>query len=133
MIKEYFANYYLHNADVTFDMSSNKMEVHQNSAEPWRVTLVETGEQTMTGGRLKRVRSYLGEEDFCFTYGDGVSDVDIGKLLAFHREQKTLGTLTAIQPPGRFGAIEMTRDRVSSFAEKPHGDGGWISGGFFVM
>lgn len=87
----------------------------------------------MTGGRLKRVRSYLGEEDFCFTYGDGVSDVDIGKLLAFHREQKTLGTLTAIQPPGRFGAIEMTRDRVSSFAEKPHGDGGWISGGFFVM
>ena len=133
MIKEYFANYYLHNADVTFDMTSNKMEVHQNSAEPWRITLVETGEHTMTGGRLKRVRSYLGDEDFCFTYGDGVSNVDIGKLLAFHRMQGTLGTLTAIQPPGRFGAIEMTQDKVSSFAEKPHGDGGWISGGFFVV
>ena len=133
MIKEYFANYYLHMADVTFDLKSNGMEVHENFAEPWRVTLVDTGEDTMTGGRLKRVARYLDGKDFCFTYGDGVSDVDIGALIAFHRGQGTLATVTAVQPPGRFGAINLDESKITSFHEKPHGDGGWISGGFFVL
>ncbi len=133
MIKEYFANYYLHMADVTFDMQSNRMEVHANFAEPWRVTLVDTGEQTMTGGRLKRVASYLGNEDFCFTYGDGVADIDVSKLVEFHRSQRTLATVTAVQPPGRFGALDLQENKIRSFQEKPQGDGGWISGGFFVL
>lgn len=133
MIKEYFANYFLHTSDVTFDVANNKMEVHQNMAEPWRVTLVDTGENTMTGGRLKRVRAYLDDEDFCFTYGDGVSDINMSKLIAFHKAQGTLATLTAIKPPGRFGALSLTQDKVTGFKEKPQGDGGWINGGFFVL
>jgi glucose-1-phosphate cytidylyltransferase len=132
-IKEYFANYFLHMSDVTFDMAKNHMEVHQNNVEPWRVTLVDTGENTMTGGRLKRVRDYVKEEDFCFTYGDGVSDVDIGKLVAFHRAQRLRATVTAVQPPGRYGALNVEGDRVNRFDEKPHGEGGWINGGFFVL
>ena len=133
VIKEYFANYFLHMSDVTFDMQNNKMEVHQQSAEPWRVTLVDTGEKTMTGGRLKRVRSYLGNEDFCFTYGDGVSNVNITELITFHRKQKKLATLTGIQPPGRFGVLNLKGESVASFEEKPHGEGAWINGGFFVL
>jgi glucose-1-phosphate cytidylyltransferase len=133
LIKEYFANYFLHMSDVTFDMTNNSMQVHQKSAEPWKVTLVETGEGTQTGGRLKRVASYVGEEDFCFTYGDGVADVDIRALVAFHRVQKVRGTLTAVQPPGRFGALVLEGERVTNFQEKPKGDGGWINGGFFVL
>jgi glucose-1-phosphate cytidylyltransferase len=133
MIKEYFANYFLHTSDVTFDMSSNRMEVLQNSAEPWRVTLVDTGEQTMTGGRLRRVRHLLGSEEFCFTYGDGVSNVDIRGLIEFHCAQKRLATLTAIQPPGRFGELDISENRISRFEEKPLGDAGWINGGFFVL
>jgi glucose-1-phosphate cytidylyltransferase len=133
IIKEYFANYFLHMSDVTFDMVNNKMEVHQNNAEPWRVTLVDTGEDTMTGGRLKNAAAYVGDEDFCFTYGDGVSDLDIGKLIAFHRKNKTLATVTAVQPPGRFGALNLKGDLITSFEEKPKGDGGWINGGFFVL
>ena len=132
VIKEYFANYFLHMSDVTFDMAHNRMEVHQQKADPWRVTLVDTGEDTMTGGRLKRVRSYVGDEDFCFTYGDGVSDVDIRALIAFHRKSGCHATLTAVQPPGRFGALELEGAIVASFQEKPVGDGGWINGGFFV-
>jgi glucose-1-phosphate cytidylyltransferase len=131
-IKEYFANYFLHMSDVTFDMQQNKMEVHQNNAEPWRVTLVDTGEQTMTGGRLKRVQEYVGNEDFCFTYGDGVSDVDITKLVASHKQSGGQATLTAVQPPGRFGALNFDGNKITSFQEKPVGDGGWINGGFFV-
>ena len=133
VIKEYFANYFLHMSDVTFDMVNNKMEVHHASAEPWRVTLVDTGDETMTGGRLKRVASYVGEEDFCFTYGDGVSDVDITKLIAFHRSQKTLATVTSVQPPGRFGALDLQKGKIYGFKEKPQGDGSWINGGFFVL
>ena len=133
MIKEYFANYYLHMSDVTFDMTNNKMEVHQNNAEPWRVTLVDTGEETMTGGRLRRIRAYLDDEDFCLTYGDGVCDVDIRRLVEFHKREGGLATLTAVQPPGRFGAINMEKHRITSFEEKPQGDGGWINGGFFVL
>jgi glucose-1-phosphate cytidylyltransferase len=133
MIKEYFANYFLHMSDVTFDMIHNKMEVHQHSAEPWQVTLIDTGDQTMTGGRLKRVQSYLDDEDFCFTYGDGVSDVDVTRLIAFHKSQKTIATLTGVQPPGRFGALNVKRNRVIEFQEKPVGDGGYINGGFFVL
>ena len=133
VIKEYFANYFLHMSDVTIDMASNKMEVHQKGAEPWRVTMVETGEDTQTGGRLKRVASYLGDEDFCFTYGDGVGDVDIRKLVAFHKAQKVKATLTAVQPPGRFGSLVLDDKLVTSFEEKPKGDGGWINGGFFVL
>ncbi|MFY8041039.1 MAG: glucose-1-phosphate cytidylyltransferase [Bosea sp. (in: a-proteobacteria)] len=131
LIKEYFANYFLHMSDVTFDMQANTMEVHQKNAEPWRVTLVDTGEMTQTGGRIARVRDHI-DGTFCMTYGDGVSDVDIGALVAFHRQQKTEATVTAIQPAGRFGAIEIDGARVTSFLEKPHGDGRWISGGFFV-
>lgn len=133
IIKEYFANYFLHMSDVTFDMAANKMEVHQNNAEPWRVTLVDTGENTMTGGRLRRVRNYLGDEDFCFTYGDGIGDIDVTKLIAFHRSQKHLATITATQPPGRFGALRVENNRIAGFQEKPQGDGGWINGGFFVL
>jgi glucose-1-phosphate cytidylyltransferase len=133
VIKEFFANYYLHACDVTFDLARNAVEVHQNSAEPWRVTLVDTGESTMTGGRLNRVLPYVGDEEFCFTYGDGVADVDITALIAFHRREGRLATVTAVQPPGRFGAIETEDDRVTGFTEKPHGDGGWINGGFFVL
>jgi glucose-1-phosphate cytidylyltransferase len=133
VIKEYFANYFLHMSDVTFDMKNNGMHVHNNSAEPWRVTLVDTGENTMTGGRLKRVRDYLGDEDFCFTYGDGLSDVNIRRLIEFHRSQGTLATVTATQPTGRFGAMQMEEYRVTHFQEKPKGDGSWINGGFFVL
>ncbi|MBL8303687.1 MAG: glucose-1-phosphate cytidylyltransferase [Ideonella sp.] len=134
VIKEYFANYYLHLADVTFDMVNNRMEVHQNSAEPWRVTLIDTGEATMTGGRIRRVGDYVRDEEaFFMTYGDGVSDVDLGALLAFHRRQGVLATLTAVQPPGRFGALNMDGTRVTHFEEKPQGDSGWINGGFFVL
>lgn len=133
LIKEYFANYFLHMSDVTFDMANNRTVVHQNNVEPWRVTLVDTGESTMTGGRLKRVRQYLGNEDFCFTYGDGVGDVNITELLAFHSAQKRLATLTGVQPPGRFGALNLQGTHVAGFEEKPHGDGGWVNGGFFIL
>jgi len=133
VIKEYFANYFLHMSDVSFDMQENRMEVHQRHAEPWRVTLVDTGQDTLTGGRLKRVRDYVGNEDFCFTYGDGVTDADIGMLVAFHRSHRKSATLTAIQPPGRYGAVDIKDGRVTSFMEKPAGDGGWINGGFFVL
>ncbi len=133
MIKEYFANYFLHMSDVTIDMKQNKVEIHENNAEPWKITLVDTGESTMTGGRLKRVAKYLDDEDFCFTYGDGVGDVDMTRLIAFHKEQNTLATLTATQPPGRFGALNMDKHKVISFQEKPQGEGGLINGGFFVL
>jgi glucose-1-phosphate cytidylyltransferase len=133
MIKEFFANYFLHTADVSFDIANNSMEVHESTTEPWHVTLVDTGDETQTGGRLKRVRDYLDDEDFCFTYGDGVSDLDMTALIEFHRAQDVLATVTAVQPPGRFGALELERDRVRAFHEKPHGDGGWINGGFFVL
>ena len=135
VIKEYFANYFLHMSDVTFDMKTNKMDVHTNGVEPWTVTLVDTGEGTMTGGRLKRVKDYIGNETFCLTYGDGVGDVDIQRLIDFHRQQKVLATLTAVQPPGRFGAFNLDKDqnKVPAFKEKPKGDGAWINGGFFVL
>jgi len=135
IIKEYFANYFLHMSDVTFDMENNKMEVHQQNAEPWRVTLVDTGDETMTGGRLKRVENYIKDEKaFCFTYGDGVSDVNISVLIDFHLKHEKLATVTAVQPPGRYGALNMQDDgSVRGFIEKPKGDGGWINGGFFVL
>ncbi len=134
LIKEYFANYFLHMSDVTFDMADNRMEVHQHKAEPWRVTLVDTGEDTLTGGRLKRVADYLsGEDCFCFTYGDGIADIDISAEIAFHRRHGKWATVTAVQPPGRYGALEMYGDMVSGFTEKPRGDGGLINGGFFVL
>ncbi|HXC24145.1 MAG TPA: glucose-1-phosphate cytidylyltransferase [Solirubrobacteraceae bacterium] len=133
LIKEYFANYYMHTCDVSFDLQSGDMEVHRSATEPWRVTLVDTGERTMTGGRLKRVLPYLGEEDFCFTYGDGLADIDITALLAFHRDQGKLASVTAVQPPGRFGALDVDGERVRSFEEKPRGDGAWANGGFFVL
>jgi glucose-1-phosphate cytidylyltransferase len=133
-IKEYFANYFLYMSDVTFDMSKNTMDVHQRSAEPWRVTLVDTGETTMTGGRLKRVADHLqGEDAFCLTYGDGVSNVNITELIAFHKAQKVKATLTATLPPGRFGALQFDGNKVSQFMEKPKGDGAMINGGFFVL
>jgi glucose-1-phosphate cytidylyltransferase len=135
VIKEYFSNYFLHSADVTFDMEHNRMDVHNAFSEPWRVTLVDTGEDTMTGGRLKRVKQYIGNETFCLTYGDGVSDVDISKLVAFHKHQGTNATLTAVQQPGRFGAFTLgSKDvKISKFQEKPlNGDSPWINGGFFV-
>lgn len=133
VIKEYFANYVLHNSDVTFDLRTNSLEMLQNGTEPWRITLVDTGENSGTGGRLRRVRAYLDDEDFCFTYGDGVSDVDIGKLVAFHKAQNTLVTLTAVQPPHRFGALDFDDGhKLRKFEEKPH-EGGWINGGFFVV
>jgi glucose-1-phosphate cytidylyltransferase len=134
VIKEYFANYFLHTSDVTFDMRNNKMQVHQQSAEPWRVTLVDTGESTMTGGRVKRVAKYLEDDAaFCLTYGDGLSDVNIGALVSFHKAQKVKATLTATTPPGRFGSLALTGSRVSTFMEKPRGDGSMINGGFFVL
>jgi glucose-1-phosphate cytidylyltransferase len=133
LIKEYFANYFLHMADVTISIPDNSMEIHQNDVEPWRVTLVDTGDDTMTGGRLKRVRAYLDEEDFAFTYGDGVADVDVAALRSFHREQGRLATMTTVQPPGRWGGVELEADRVARFVEKPRGDGGWINGGFFIL
>jgi glucose-1-phosphate cytidylyltransferase len=135
IIKEYFSNYFLYHSDVTFDMQNNCMEVHRNSAEPWRVTLVDTGESTMTGGRLKRVCEYIGAETFCFTYGDGVSDINMHRLIEFHRNQQSLATMTAVQPPGRFGAFTLGHEqmRVTSFREKPEGDGAWVNGGFFVL
>ncbi|RKZ38894.1 MAG: glucose-1-phosphate cytidylyltransferase [Gammaproteobacteria bacterium] len=135
LIKEYFANYFLHTSDVTFDMVNNKMDIHQNYAEPWHVTLVDTGENTMTGGRLKRVQSYLNEdEDFCFTYGDGVGNVNITQLINFHKQQSTLATITATQPAGRYGTLHLNdHKKVTGFKEKPQGDGAWINGGFFVL
>ena len=133
VIKEYFANYYIHTCDVSFDLANGDMEVHRSEAEPWRVTLVDTGEETMTGGRLKRVLEYVGDEDFCFTYGDGLSDVDITALIAFHREQGARATVTAVQPPGRYGALDIDGGRVRALEEKPPGDGGWANGGFFVL
>ena len=134
VIKEYFANYFLHMSDVTFDMQNNRMEVHQRNAEPWRVTLVDTGDDTMTGGRLKRVRQYVGNESaFCMTYGDGVSDVNIRALVEFHQGHGKLATVTAVQPPGRYGALDMADSKVRGFIEKPQGDGGWINGGYFVL
>ena len=134
MIKEYFANYFLHMSDVTFDIANNKMEVHQKYAEPWRVTLVDTGEDTMTGGRLRRIADYVkNDESFCLTYGDGVSDVNITKLIAFHEAQKVMATVTATIPPGRFGALDLDGNKVNGFREKPKGDGGMINGGFFIL
>ena len=134
VIKEYFANYFLHMSDVTFDMKGNSMEVHYKNVEPWKVTLVDTGENTMTGGRLKRVRKYLCDEAFCLTYGDGVADVDINLLIAHHKSHGRLATVTAVKPPGRFGVLKLTENNdVSGFHEKPQGDGGWINGGFFVL
>jgi len=134
VIKEYFANYFLHMSDVTFDMADNKMEVHQKNAEPWKVTLVDTGDDTNTGGRLKRVAKYVADEKaFCFTYGDGVSDVNIKDSIQFHNRHGKLATVTAVQPPGRYGAIERIGDQVSGFIEKPRGDGGFINGGFFIL
>ncbi|RYD86116.1 MAG: glucose-1-phosphate cytidylyltransferase [Verrucomicrobiaceae bacterium] len=132
VIKEYFANYFLHMSDVTFDMNTNTMEVHHKKAEPWRITVVDTGDETMTGGRIKRVASYV-DGPFCCTYGDGVGDVDITALIEFHKASGRLATLTGVQPPGRFGAIKLEGDMVDSFQEKPQGDGSWINGGFFVL
>jgi len=131
-VKEYFANYFLHMSDVTFDIKKNSMEVHRRTAEPWHVTLVDTGEKTMTGGRLKRVREYV-DDTFCFTYGDGLSNVDISKLIEFHKSRNTIATVTAVQPPGRFGTLDVQGEKISNFVEKPSGDGNWINGGFFVL
>ena len=134
VIKEYFANYFLHTSDVTFDIQKNSQEVLHKTTEPWRITLVDTGETTMTGGRLKRVRDYLLDETFCLTYGDGVADVDISSLIAHHRTHDRLATVTAVQPPGRYGALQFSESSgVSGFQEKPQGDGGWVNGGFFVL
>lgn len=133
VIKEYFANYFLHMSDVTFDMSENRMHIHNRNAEPWRVTLVDTGENTATGGRIKRIRDYVGDETFCLTYGDGVADVDVPSLIDFHKSHRKLATVTAVQPPGRYGALDIRGERVHGFQEKPLGDGGWINGGFFVL
>jgi glucose-1-phosphate cytidylyltransferase len=135
LIKDYFASYYLHSSNVTFDMQRDEMLVHQNHVEPWRVTLVDTGEKTMTGGRLRRIREYIGNETFCMTYGDGVSDVDLRALIAFHRAHGAWATLTAAQPPGRFGAFSLAadQDRIETFKEKPAGDGAWVNSGFFVL
>ena len=134
VIKEYFANYFLHMSDVTFDMGQNRMEVHQQKAEPWRVTLIDTGDETLTGGRLKRVASFVKDEPaFCLTYGDGLSDLDIRASIEFHRRHGKLATITAVTPPGRYGAMEQSGDRVTAFVEKPRGDGGVVNGGFFVL
>jgi glucose-1-phosphate cytidylyltransferase len=135
VIKEYFATYLLHMSDVTFDLRKNDMKVHQNGTEPWKVTLVDTGLKTMTGGRIKRVKDYIGDETFCLTYGDGLTDLNIRKLIEFHQDNGTLATLTAVQPPGRFGAFSLDRNqnKVHAFREKPQGDGAWINGGFFVL
>jgi glucose-1-phosphate cytidylyltransferase len=134
MVKEYFANYFLHMSDVTFDMKTNGMEIHQKHVEPWRVTLVDTGDNTMTGGRLKRVRDYIGDETFCMTYGDGVADIALDRLIAFHKDKGLKATVTAIRPPGRYGALDIDgAGHVRRFQEKPAGDGAWINGGFFVL
>jgi glucose-1-phosphate cytidylyltransferase len=133
VIKEWFANYYLHSSDVTIDVGSGKVEVHQESAEPWRVTLIDTGEDTATGGRLKRVLPYVGDDDFLFTYGDGVSDLDVRALIDYHAAHEAMATVTAVQPPGRWGTLALEEERVASFHEKPSGDGAWINGGFFVL
>lgn len=135
VIKRYFADYYLFSSDVTFDLAGNGMTIHKSNVEPWRVTLIDTGENTMTGGRLKRVRQFLGDEAFCFTYGDGISDIDLTDLIDFHRQQGVLATLTAVQPPGRFGAFSVDEDQIliNRFREKPQGDNAWINGGFFVL
>ncbi|HEY8961890.1 MAG TPA: glucose-1-phosphate cytidylyltransferase [Luteolibacter sp.] len=133
IIKEYFANYFLHMSDVTFDMAGNTMEVHQKKAEPWRVTIIDTGDDTMTGGRIKRIEPYVNGETFCCTYGDGVGDIDITALVAAHRASGLEATLTGVQPPGRFGALNLEGDTITSFQEKPEGDGSWINGGFFVL
>ena len=135
MIKEFFSKYSLHRSDVTFDLRNNDMQIHQNDTEPWKVTLVDTGERSMTGGRLKRVQKYIGDETFCMTYGDGVTNLNITELIAFHKSQKTLATLTAVKPPGRFGAFNLEKDqtKIPCFQEKPKGDGAWINGGFFVL
>ena len=132
LIKEYFANYFLHMSDVTIDMSKNSVEVHQQYSEPWKITLVDTGEATQTGGRLKRVKDYL-DGDFCMTYGDGVSSIDISSSIAFHKQHGKLATMTAVQPPGRFGSLNLDGTKITSFLEKPQGDGSWINGGFFVL
>jgi len=133
MIKEWFANYALHTSDVTFDLATGSMNVLKSETEPWQVTLVDTGEQTMTGGRIKRVTDYVGDDTFCLTYGDGLSDLPVGDLIDFHRRHGKLATVTAIQPPGRFGALDVVGDDVLSFQEKPQGDGAWMNGGFFVL
>ena len=133
VIKEYFANYFIHTSDVTIDLLKNSVEVHHRHAEPWKVTLIDTGEKTATGGRLKRVRDYAGDEDFCFTYGDGLCDVNIHDLVKFHRSQGTHATLTAAQPPGRFGSLTVDATKVTKFLEKPTGDGAWINAGYFVL
>ncbi len=133
VIKEYFANYFLHNSDITFDLKSNNQIIHNNSSDPWRVTVVDTGEETQTGGRVKRVAKFIEDENFCLTYGDGVSDIDIKKTLDFHKQHKKLATVTAVQPPGRFGQLDMKGHQVERFVEKPVGDGGFINGGFFVL
>ena len=132
IIKEYFANYFLHMSDVTIDMSKNSIEVHHKKAEPWKVTLVDTGDNTQTGGRLKRIAHYV-DSDFCMTYGDGVSSINITKEIEFHKSHGQLATMTAVQPPGRFGALDVNGSQINSFIEKPQGDGGWINGGFFVL
>jgi len=134
MVKEYFANYFLHTSDITFDIANNHMHVHERHGEPWKVTLVDTGEDTQTGGRLKRIAPHLAQdEDFCFTYGDGLSNVALDELIAFHRTSGSLATLTAVQPPGRFGALNIDRTKILNFQEKPQGEGGWINGGYFVL
>jgi len=133
VIKEYFANYFLHMSDITMDLSNNQMQVHENFSEPWKVTLVETGLHTMTGGRLKRIRKHIDEEEFCFTYGDGVADVNITKLIEFHKNHGKLATVTAVKPPGRFGVLDVKKNLITNFKEKPSDDGSWISGGFFVL
>jgi glucose-1-phosphate cytidylyltransferase len=133
VIKDYFANFFMRNSDVTIDLSTGQIDVHASQAEPWRVTLVDTGAATLTGGRLKRALAHVGDEQFCMTYGDGVADVDLTRLVAFHREQGTLATVTSVQPPGRFGALDVHGDRVTHFREKPRGDGTWTNGGFFVL
>jgi glucose-1-phosphate cytidylyltransferase len=133
VVKEYFANYYLHSCDVSFDLASGSLEVLRSQAEPWRVTLVDTGDATATGGRLKRVLPYVGDEEFCFTYGDGVADLDVAAVIDFHRSHDALATVTAVQPPGRYGALDVEGDSIRGFQEKPRGDGAWINGGFFVL
>lgn len=133
LIKEYFAHYFLHMSDVTIDMNNNSMEVHEQHADPWKITLVDTGENTMTGGRLKRVKKFVEGETFCFTYGDGVSNVNVARLIAYHRQKSVWATLTAVQPPGRFGAVDVNEGKITRFQEKPQGECGWINGGFFVL
>ena len=135
LIKEYFANYFLHMSDVTIDIAKNELSTHASAAEPWRITIVDTGDGTMTGGRVKRLREYIGDETFCLTYGDCAADIDIGRLVEFHRQEGALATLTAVQPPGRFGVLTLDegQTKIASFLEKPAGEGGWVNGGFFVV